>query len=195
MGIMENFILIYLIAIIILLGYIYFDSYYTDLVKETSEVDGKSYLVRNLPDKKEAANLIAKTKEKLIKLADYLENKFPDDPRTERIVVNFKPDRIMESTPDSKYTSYSVNKGEKVVLCLRSRNSKEELVEENVLMFVALHEMAHICTKSIGHTDEFWTNFKWLLQKSIEINIYTKQDFRKNPQEYCGTTITDSPLR
>ena len=192
---MENFILIYLIAIIILLGYIYFDSYYTDLVKETSEVDGKSYLVRNLPDKKEAANLIAKTKEKLIKLADYLENKFPDDPRTERIVVNFKPDRIMESTPDSKYTSYSVNKGEKVVLCLRSRNSKEELVDENILMFVALHEMGHICTKSIGHTEEFWTNFKWLLQKSIEIKIYKKQDFRKEPKEYCGTTITDSPLR
>jgi predicted metal-dependent hydrolase len=192
---MENFILIYLIAIIILLGYIYYDSYYTDLVKETSEVDGKTYLVRNLPDKKEAANLIAKTKEKLIKLADYLENKYPDDPRTERIVVNFKPDRIMESTPDSKYTSYSVNKGEKVVLCLRSRNSKEELVDENILMFVALHEMGHICTKSIGHTEEFWTNFKWLLQKSIEIKIYKKQDFRKDPKEYCGTTITDSPLR
>ncbi len=192
---MENFILIYLIAIIILLGYIYYDSYYTDLVKETSEVDGKTYLVRNLPDKKEAANLIAKTKEKLIKLADYLENKYPDDPRTERIVVNFKPDRIMESTPDSKYTSYSVNKGEKVVLCLRSRNSKEELVDENILMFVALHEMGHICTKSIGHTEEFWTNFKWLLQKSIEIKIYKKQDFRKEPKEYCGTTITDSPLR
>ena len=62
-------------------------------------------------------------------------------------------------------------------------------------MFVALHEMGHICTKSIGHTDEFWNNFKWLLQKSIDINVYTKQDFRKNPQEYCGTTITDSPLK
>ena len=192
---MENFILIYLIAIIILLGYIYYDSYHSDLVKEVSDVDGKSYLVRNMPDKKEAANLIAKTKQKLIKLADYLENKYPNDPRTERIIVNFKPDKIMESTPDSKYTSYSVNKGEKVVLCLRSRNSKEELVEDNVLMFVALHEMGHICTKSIGHTDEFWTNFKWLLQKSIEIKIYKKQDFRKDPQEYCGTTITDSPLR
>ena len=192
---MENFIFIYLIAIIILLGYIYYDSYHTDLVKETSSVDGKTYLVRNLPDKKEAADLIASVKEKLVKLVDYLENKYPNDPRVERMVINFKPDKIMESTPDSKYTSYSVNKGEKVVLCLRSRNSKEELVEENVLMFVALHEMAHICTKSIGHTDEFWTNFKWLLQKSIEINIYTKQDFRKNPQEYCGTTITDSPLR
>lgn len=192
---MENFIFIYLIAIVILLGYIYYDSYHTDLVKEISKIDGKTYLVRNLPDKKQAADLIASVKEKLVKLVDYLENKYPNDPRVERMVINFKPDKIMESTPDSKYTSYSVNKGEKVVLCLRSRNSNEELVEENVLMFVALHEMAHICTKSIGHTDEFWTNFKWLLQKSIDINIYTKQDFRKNPQEYCGTTITDSPLR
>ena len=192
---MENFVLIYLIAIIILVGYIYYDSYYTDLVKETSDVDGKIYLVRNLPDKKKAANLIATTKQNLIKLSDYLENKFPNDPRTERIVLNFRPDKIMESTPNSKYTSYSVNKGEKVVLCLRSRNSKEELVNENVLMFVALHEMGHICTKSIGHTDEFWNNFKWLLQKSIDIKIYKKQNFKKNPQEYCGTTITDSPLK
>ena len=192
---MEKFVLIYLIAIIILLGYIYYDSYYTDLVKETSDVDGKIYLVRNLPDKKKAANLIATTKQNLIKLSDYLENQFPNDPRTERIILNFRPDKIMESTPNSKYTSYSVNKGEKVVLCLRSRNSKEELVKENVLMFVALHEMGHICTKSIGHTDEFWNNFKWLLQKSIDIKIYKKQNFKKNPQEYCGTTITDSPLK
>ena len=192
---MENFIFIYLIAIIILLGYIYYDSYHTDLVKETSNVDGKTYLVRNLPDKQKAADLIATTKQKLVKLVDYLEEKYPNDPRVERMVINFKPDKIMESTPDSKYTSYSVNKGEKVVLCLRSRNSKEELVEDNVLMFVALHEMGHICTKSIGHTDEFWNNFKWLLQNSIDIKIYTKQDFRKNPQEYCGTTITDSPLK
>ena len=192
---MENFILIYLIAIIVLIGYIYYDSYHTDLIKEKSDVDGKTYLVRNLPDKKQAADLIATTKQKLIKLVDYLEEKHPNDPRVERMIINFKPDKIMESTPDSKYTSYSVNKGEKVVLCLRSRNSKEELVDENVLMFVALHEMGHICTKSIGHTDEFWNNFKWLLQKSIDINVYTKQDFRKNPQEYCGTTITDSPLK
>lgn len=192
---MENFVLIYLIAIIILLGYIYYDSHYTELVKETSDVDGKIYLVRNLPDKKKAANLIATTKQNLIKLSDYLENKFPNDPRTERIILNFRPDKIMESTPNSKYTSYSVNKGEKVVLCLRSRNSKEELVKDNVLMFVALHEMGHICTKSIGHTDEFWNNFKWLLQKSIDIKIYKKQNFKKNPQEYCGTTITDSPLK
>jgi len=192
---MDNFIYIYLIVIFILLAYIYYQTSNGDLVKQKSNIDGNDYLVRNLPDKQQAADLIANTKNKILQLSKYLEDKFSKDERTERIIINFKPDRIMESMPDSKYTSYSVNKGEKVVLCLRSRNSDEKLVDDNLLMFVALHELAHICTKSVGHTDEFWDNFKWLLERSIEINIYQKHDFKKKPEEYCGTTITDSPLK
>jgi predicted metal-dependent hydrolase len=191
----SGIIYVYIIAIILLLLYIYYDNFHTSLVKEKSDIDGKTYLVRNMKDKKQAANLIARVKLKLVKLSNYLEKKYPNDARVEMMVVNFKPDKIMESTPNSKYTSYSVNKGEKVVLCLRSRNSKEELVDENVLMFVALHEFAHICTKSIGHTDDFWDNFKWLLQQSVKIGIYKKHDFTKKPEPYCGTTITDSPLK
>ena len=192
---MDNFIYIYLIVIFILLAYIYYQTSNGDLVKQKSNIDGNDYLVRNLPDKQQAADLIANTKNKILQLSKYLEDKFSKDERTERIIINFKPDRIMESMPDSKYTSYSVNKGEKVVLCLRSRNSDEKLVDDNLLMFVALHELAHICTKSVGHTDEFWDNFKWLLERSIEIDIYQKHDFKKKPEEYCGTTITDSPLK
>ena len=58
----------------------------------------------------------------------------------------------------------------------------------------ALHEMGHVITESIGHTQEFWDNFRYLLQKAISLGIYVKQDFKNNPQEYCGTQITDSPL-
>lgn len=192
---MDNFIYIYLIVIFILLTYIYYQSSNGDLVKQKSQIDGNEYLVRNLPDKQNAADLIANTKDKILQLSKHLEDSFSKDERTERIIINFKPDRIMESMPDSKYTSYSVNKGEKVVLCLRSRNSDEKLVDDNLLMFVALHELTHICTKSVGHTEEFWENFKWLLKRSIEINIYKKHDFKKKPEEYCGTTITDSPLK
>ena len=61
-------------------------------------------------------------------------------------------------------------------------------------MFVVLHELAHVCTESTGHTKEFWDNFKWILEESINIGIYTKQDFKLNNVEYCGMTITDSPL-
>ena len=34
----------------------------------------------------------------------------------------------------------------------------DELIDEHTLMFVTIHEMAHICTKSIGHKTEFWEN-------------------------------------
>ena len=34
----------------------------------------------------------------------------------------------------------------------------------------------------------------FLLKESIKIGVYKRQDFKKNPQKYCGTKITDSPL-
>ncbi len=61
-------------------------------------------------------------------------------------------------------------------------------------MFVAIHELAHLMTKSIGHKPEFWDNMKFLLEIGIELGVYTKQDFAKNPVKYCGTKITDTPL-
>ena len=60
-------------------------------------------------------------------------------------------------------------------------------------MYVAIHEIAHIATKSVGHTDEFWKNFKFLLQEAKEIGIYEPEDYKKNPKNYCGMKITDNP--
>ena len=60
-------------------------------------------------------------------------------------------------------------------------------------MFVALHELAHIATKSVGHTTEFWQNFKFLIENAKNINIYNPVDYKKSPKEYCGMTISDSP--
>ena len=33
-------------------------------------------------------------------------------------------------------------------------------------MFVAIHELAHIMTESVGHEPEFWDNMGFLLEKS-----------------------------
>ena len=54
--------------------------------------------------------------------------------------------------------------------------------------------LAHIMTKSIGHTEEFWANMRYLLKKGIKIGVYKPVDYKKNPVPYCGTEITDSPL-
>lgn len=160
-----------------------------------SAVDGQQYLVRNLPDKQEAADRLARTRDKLLRLRKYLEQTHQSTPFVANMLKNFDaaPSRFSESTPDAQYTSYSVNKGEKIYMCLRQRDASEQLVNENVLTFVALHEMAHTGTQSIGHTPEFWNNFAWLIKQAERINIYEYTDFAAHPVEYCGVHITDSP--
>ena len=61
-------------------------------------------------------------------------------------------------------------------------------------MFVAIHELAHLMSKSIGHTTEFWDNMRFLLKKGIELKVYKHIDYNKHPEDYCGIKITDTPL-
>ena len=166
-----------------------------DMAHVTSTVDGHKYIVRNLPDKQEAADRLARTRAKLMRLMRDLQQSDPEKPFVKQMVRNFDadPSRFSESTPDASYTSYSVNKGEKVYMCLRQRNEREELVDENVITFVSLHELAHIGTADIGHTPNFWNNFGWLLKRAEAIQIYQFQDFAAHPVEYCGIRITDQP--
>jgi len=166
-----------------------------DMAHVTSTVDGQKYIVRNLPDKQDAADRLARTRGKLLRMMQTLKQTHPDKPFVAQLLRNFDgdPSRFSESTPDASYTSYSVNKGEKVFMCLRQRNEKEELVDENIITFVALHEMSHIGTSEIGHTALFWNNFGWLLKRAEEIQIYEYTDFSAHPVEYCGIHITDQP--
>jgi hypothetical protein len=166
------------------------------LVSIRSNVDGRTYKVRDLPDKQQAADLLAKVRVQLGKVCDALVRKFPDKPQVKRMRQNFHadPDRFLEATPDAKHTSYSVNKGEAIHLCLRQRRGADEsLVGESVIMFVGLHEMAHTITQSIGHEPEFWNNFAWLLREAEALGFYKHQDFRAHPVAYCGVSITDQP--
>jgi hypothetical protein len=166
-----------------------------DMAYVESTVDHERYLVRNLPDKQEAADRLARTRGKMLRLMTALRQSHPDKPLVAQILRNFDAaaSRFSESTPDASYTSYSVNKGEKVYMCLRQRNEREELVNENIITFVAIHEMAHIGTHEIGHTTLFWNNFAWLLQRAEEIDIYEYTNFSAHPVEYCGIHITDQP--
>jgi hypothetical protein len=159
-------------------------------------VDGKQYKVRNMPDKLQAANLMAALRLRLVKLCDTLEKKYPDKLQVKQMVRNFRsdPSRFMEATPDSEHTSSTVNKGESIHMCLRQRDGTDEsLVNENVMMFVSIHELSHICTESIGHGPDFWNNFGWLLKEAEAIGVYQYTDFSAHPVSYCGVYITDSP--
>jgi len=168
------------------------------MVDVQSTVDGKIYNVRDLPDKQKAADLMAQIRLRMNKLKIHVETKYPDKQQVIMLKKNFKaePSRLFESAPDAEFTSYSVNKGEAVHFCLRQRDDdkEDELVESDVMTFVAIHEMAHMITQTIGHGPDFWNNFGWLLREAEAIGVYTHRDFREHPVSYCGMKITDQPV-
>jgi hypothetical protein len=168
------------------------------LVKVVSTVDNQTYTVRDMPDKQKAADTMAKVRLKMNKLKIHLESTVPDKPQVQQLTRNFEAQayRFTEATPDAEHTSYSVNKGEAVHFCLRQREGGDEsLVDEEIITFVALHEMGHMITKTIGHDADFWNNFAWLLQEAERIGIYKHRDFRAHPVSYCGIPCRDGCCR
>jgi hypothetical protein len=165
-----------------------------DLKCIVSDVNGQKYCVRNREKIKEAADLLAKTSDKCKELVDYIYEHHPDDERAQRLKKGFNPKQFMETLPTSEYTAYSENKGEKLAFCLnKKKKDNTDLIDEHTLEFVAIHELSHIATKSIGHETEFWENFKYLLENAKTAGIYDPVDYKKNPQQYCGMSINDNP--
>ena len=191
---MINFTSFFITTVLLTTLYIHLENKNKDLKYVTSKVDNRKYLVRNLPDSQESADMIATIRKHLVKLSQELKNKNQGNVDIERMINNFNPNNIVESEKSNKYTSYSINKGEKTVYCLRSRDDKNQLVKLNTIMFVALHELAHTMTKSIGHTKEFWDNFRILLRNAIKLGIYKRVNYNENPVKYCGVEITDDPM-
>ena len=193
---MKDDILGYIIIFFILiLSYkIYRESDYFNLKCIISDVNGEKYCVRERKNMKKASDLIAKTAEKMKTLVSILEKKYKKNEVVTRLVKNFNPKKIVEILPTSEYTAYSENKGQKIAFCLNvKKHDDSNLIDENTLMFVALHEMSHVATESIGHKKEFWDNFKFLIKEASEANLYTIEDYSKNNKEYCSMEIKDNP--
>jgi hypothetical protein len=186
---------IVIIGVLVLCYYLYNESDSFQLKCIVSTVDGNKYCVRDRKRLQESADLLATVTEKCKKLVEYVYKKYPDMDNVKRLHDGFNPKKVIEILPTSKYTAYSENKGEKIAFCLNKEKNKdkEALIDENTLTFVAIHELSHIATKSIGHKDEFWENFKFLLGEAKEAGIHNPQDYKSEPKEYCGMKIKDNP--
>ena len=167
-----------------------------NLTQVRSRRDSELYSVQNLPDKQDAADKMADIKSKI----DKLFNTYKDDPasladpRIKVMLERFKPESMAENDIHDDSTSYSENKGEKIIVCIREKRKPYPFVDDNTVMFVILHELAHLMTTTIGHTPEFWTNFKRILHDASAAGVYTPVNYSKNPVSYCGMTITDTPM-
>lgn len=160
--------------------------------------DGQQYDMQNLPNKEAAVELMTTIRGKLLRLYDHYKSDMAlsQDPPVTRFLQRFTPDVFVENDMSSKDTSYSENKGQKIVVCLRDKTKAPHypLIDENTVMFVILHEMAHLMTETIGHTQEFWTNFKRILGDAVQLGLYHPVNYAQQPTPYCGMMITDSPI-
>ena len=184
-----------LILLVVVISYrMYKNSDIFQLTCVVSDVDGRKYCVREREKIDAAADRLAQVNQKLVKLVSYCNQNHPDDERCQRLQKKFNPKKLVETLPTSEYTAYSENKGEKLAFCLdKKKNSTDNLIDINTLTYVAIHELAHICTLSIGHTPEFWENFKFLLVQAKSAGLYNPVDYKNQPGEYCGMPITDNP--
>jgi len=150
-------------------------------------LDGQHYLVLKRPDSAAAANLLATLRSDMQSVVGQFREENPEDADAARLLEKFDGAQTSEGDPNTAYTSYTVHKA-RIVLCLRQKGGA--FVPKNVILYVAIHELAHVMTPTMGHTSEFWENNRRLLNCAERMGVYVPQDFSASPQPYCGIQIT-----
>lgn len=119
--------------------------------------------------------------------------------RVLQLLQNYDSKQMYEISPKNTGNATSYTEDKKVlVLCLRQKQPNADgqypLHDINTLMFVVLHELAHMANKSWGHAVDFWVLFKFLLLNGVEADIYKPVDYKKYPINYCGLWLHYNPL-
>jgi hypothetical protein len=158
-----------------------------------SKLNNKKYGIQEEFNKSdEAVEILAKLHDQMDNLVTDLHKNYPNDERVLRLVKGFRKAKI-EEAPNDDGSSYTINKGELVAICLRHKKNEHPFHDYNTLLFVIIHEMSHIASISEGHNSEFITNFKWLLKEANKFGYYEPVNYQKSPMTYCGVKVTNNP--
>jgi hypothetical protein len=193
-----------IIAVILVIYFIFIR--YNDITSFKSDIDDKYYLIRrgNKDEKylKESVNILSEINKRVEKLIKHLVINFKDSDKyyfIKKLKENYSPSVLSEAAIDARYTTYTINK-EEMHICLRTRDTNEDIYDINLLMYVVLHELAHLCNYDKngyaiqGHGEEFRTIFKFLVIESIKLNIYEYDNYGEKPKEYCGIIVSTNIL-
>lgn len=199
--------IIIILGILLVVYFIYHMIYtYGEVKYVKSDIDGKVYLIRRGNNKsekflKDSANTLALINKNVIVLIEHLEQNYNNDDDKyyfiEKLKKNYTPYIISEAAVDPRYTTYTIDKRD-MHICLRTRDNNEKIYDINILMYVVLHELAHLCnyTKNghpiLGHGPEFKFIFRFLVEEAIKLDVYKHINYAIEPKEYCGIMITTS---
>jgi len=194
-----NIILLLLLVILIIIVIYYFNKPSNNQVSYIkSDLNNKEYLVQNLEDKDDAANTLGIVENRINFLRNYFEENMDNYPEYKQYLEQFcnriKNLSLHENDLDSKYTSYTVNKGDTIALCLRSKKNGE-IHDINLIMYVVLHELAHVACPEVDHTELFKKIFIFFIKIAVMLDIYENKNYQINPHEYCGIIISENLLK
>lgn len=189
-----------IIAVILVIYFIFIR--YNEITTFKSDLDDKYYIIRrgNKDDKylKESVNVLSEINKRIEKLIEHLDINYKNGDNyyfIKKLKKNYTHNVLSEAAIDSRYTTYTINK-EEMHICLRTRDNNEHIYDINLLMYVVLHELAHLCNYDKngyaiqGHGEEFRKIFKFLVTEAIKINIYIYENYNEIPKEYCGVVIS-----
>ena len=157
-----------------------------------SSNDNRKYRLLDLPGKEKCMEILVQLNKNVIQLLSYVKDE--DREGIKDLLDNYRPDSLCENLENRSLQAYSLNKGEEICLCLREPENELIIIDDmNTLMFVLVHELGHLMTDDIGHTNKFWNNMAYLLKKSSEINLYNPINYKISPVMYCGVKIDETP--
>jgi hypothetical protein len=140
---------------------------------------------------KKQHRLLKRLKKHLDKFVNKMILQHSDDTRVIRMYDRYKQTKLIES---NDHETYTLNKGEQIVMCIRNYAKDKKIHDEfNLLVFVSLHELAHIMSIDIGHEREFWKNFKFILTEAAKWEFYIPEDYSLDPAQYCKMIVHDNP--
>jgi hypothetical protein len=128
------------------------------------------------------------------KLHDLLARGPQDCPKFERIRErwNGKLYETAEEDHPEETLAYSVDKGKSIHICVLDTNGN--VAETNAMLFVAIHELAHVAEIKWGHGPSFFKTMQYLLEVADALGIYTYQDHATNHVSLCGRKLGHNPL-
>lgn len=160
-------------------------------------LEGISYKVADLKDRQQAVVILDELNEYCLTVMRSIKNDLANGKTfgskqycVDNLLNRYNPLVIKENTPVQPDTSYTVNKGEEIYMCLRDKNYNFH--DMSLLKFVLLHEMSHILSNTYAHDRAFWSNFAWLLHYCYNKGLYVPIDYRKYPVWYCKKLYLDS---
>lgn len=159
-------------------------------------IGGQQYNVqKSFDNKEEAGAFLSKLNIQNQKFITKLRAEYPNNEAVKLLVKRYRVNNISEVDPNNKSgsTSYIVNKGKEIGFCVRQKENPEKFNNFNTTMYVVLHEMAHLASKTYGHGTEFRNNFKFLLNEAHRQGVYESVNYMARPSSYCGIMISEIP--